>query len=96
MSATATMRRPLGIISFKGLLESIDKAIDGVKSKIENAVDGIKDKIDTNKAIKQYEEIRKELISMGTGYAEKKYIKLAKKAEGIKELKSLLYKQHDN
>ena len=86
MSATATMRRPLGIISFKGLLESIDKAIDGVKSKIENAVDDIKDKIDTNKAIKQYEEIRKELISMGTGYAEKKYIKLAKKAEGIKEL----------
>lgn len=72
MSDTAVARKKaLGIISFKGLLDSIDKALDG---------------IDTKRAEKRYEKIRGALIESGTRYSEEEYSKYAELAEKAKNL----------
>lgn len=69
--AAVIRKKALGIISFKGLLDSIDKALDG---------------IDTKRAEKRYEKIRGALLEAGTHYAEEEYSKYAELAEKAKNL----------
>lgn len=71
MSDVAVKKGTIGIISFKGLLDSIDKALDG---------------IDTKRAEKRYEKIRQKLLEAGTQYSEEKYSQYAELAEKAKNL----------
>ena len=82
MSATATMRRPIGIVSIKEMLNSIENAIQNAKNKVGEALDNA----DTKRAERKYEKIRKQLLESGTKYTETEYNKCAELVEEARNL----------
>ena len=82
MSATATMRRPIGIVSLKEMLSSIENAIENAKNKVGEMLDNA----DTKRAERKYERIRKKLIESGTKYTEAEYNKCAELVDEVKNL----------
>jgi hypothetical protein len=82
MSATATMRRPIGIVSLKEMLNSIESAIENAKNKVGEMLDNA----DTKRAERKYEKIRKELLEAGTKYTETEYNKCAQLVDEVKNL----------
>ncbi|MBR3884870.1 MAG: hypothetical protein IKJ33_00180 [Clostridia bacterium] len=73
MEAVATKRmKGQGIISFKGIFDSIDRALDNA---------------DTKRAERQYEKIRKQMLEEGTGKTEAAYNEMLEFMEKTKHLK---------
>lgn len=73
MEAVATKRmKGQGIISFKGIFDSIDRALDNA---------------DTKRAERQYEKIRKQMLEEGTGKTEAAYNEMLEFMEKTQHLK---------
>ena len=82
MGATATMRRPIGIVSLKEMLNSIENAIQSAKDKVGEMLN----EADTKRAERKYEKIRKQLLEAGTKYTETEYNKCAELVEEARNL----------